>query len=56
MMDTSVWFVVFGVFLVVAGMTHQVTGLGYGDEDSDTAVDSDENMTETLVSWKTSTL
>ncbi|XP_017352088.1 pro-FMRFamide-related neuropeptide FF like [Ictalurus punctatus] len=39
-MDASVWFV---VVLVIAGATHGVT-------DGDTAVDSEENMTETLVS------
>ncbi|XP_026766480.1 pro-FMRFamide-related neuropeptide FF like [Pangasianodon hypophthalmus] len=40
-MDASVWFVVFGVIMFVAGATHGVT---------DRDVDSEENMTETLVS------
>ncbi|KAG7318735.1 hypothetical protein KOW79_017209 [Hemibagrus wyckioides] len=42
-MDVSVWSVVFGVFLVVSGATHGIT-------DGDTALDSEENMAETLVS------
>lgn len=43
MMEASVWSVVFGVFLVVAGATH-------GPSDEDMPVDSEENMTEMLVS------
>ncbi|XP_060766873.1 pro-FMRFamide-related neuropeptide FF like [Neoarius graeffei] len=41
-MEASVWSVVFGVFLVVAGATH-------GPSDEDMPVDSEENMTEMLV-------
>lgn len=41
-MDMTVWSVVFAVFLVVVGETH-------GQTDGDTALDFEENMTETLV-------
>ncbi|KAF7693006.1 pro-FMRFamide-related neuropeptide FF like [Silurus meridionalis] len=42
-MDASVWFAVFGMFLLVAGATHEMT-------DGETAVDLEETMREKLVS------
>ncbi|KAK2821739.1 hypothetical protein Q7C36_021082 [Tachysurus vachellii] len=41
-MDMSVWSVVFAMLLVFVGETH-------GQTDGDTALDFEENMTETLV-------